>query len=138
MGPLHALPTQVHTSPFGVIPKQSQPGKWTLITNLSSPPGWSVNDGIDPALCSIHYSSLDEAIAMVCRLGRGCLLAKTDLKSAYGIIPVHPDDRLLPSMKWKEATFLDAALPFGLRSAPKIFLPVANALLWVLASRRVE
>ena len=27
----------IHTSPFGAIPKQHQPGKWRLIVNLSSP-----------------------------------------------------------------------------------------------------
>ena len=36
----------VHVSKFGVIPKSSQPGKWRLILDLSSPNGASVNDGI--------------------------------------------------------------------------------------------
>ena len=27
----------IHTSPFGPIPKQHQPGKWRLIVNLSFP-----------------------------------------------------------------------------------------------------
>ena len=137
VGPLGPGVQHVHTSPFGVIPKHNQPGKWRLITDLSSPPGSSINDGIDPTLCSVHYSGLDEAVAMVCRLGRGCLLAKTDLKSAYRIVPVHPDDRPLLGMKWGESVFLDAALPFGLRSAPKIFSAVADTLLWILAQRGV-
>ena len=37
---------RVHISPFGVIPK-SEPGKWRLIVDLSSPCGNSVNDGIN-------------------------------------------------------------------------------------------
>ena len=138
VGPISPQFNQIHISPFGVIPKHSQPNKWRLITDLSSPPGSSVNDGIDPALCSVHYAGLDEAIAMVRRLGRGCLLAKTDLKNAYRIIPVHPDDRPLLGVRWGEAVFLDAALPFGLRSAPKIFSAVADALLWILAQQGVE
>ena len=133
VGPLRCPPTQVHTSPFGVIPKHSQPGKWRLITDPFSPPGSSVNDGIYLTLCSIYYSGFDEAIAMVCQMGRGCLLAKTDLKSAYWAVPVHPDDRPRLDMNWRDALFLDAALPFGLRSAPKIFSAVADALLWILA-----
>ena len=49
-----SLPTlHLHTSLFGVIPKQSKPGKWRLIIDLSSPEGWSVNDGIERELCSI-------------------------------------------------------------------------------------
>ena len=135
VGPLNSRTDHIHTNLFGVIPKRNQPDKWRLITDLSSPRGSSINDGIDPALCSVHYSGLDEAVAMITRLGRGCLLAKTDLKSAYRIVPVHPDDRPLLGMNWDESLYLDAALPFGLRSAPKIFSAVADSLLWILAQR---
>jgi hypothetical protein len=38
--------SEVHVSLFGVIPK-SEPGKWYLIVDLSSPCGNSVNDGIN-------------------------------------------------------------------------------------------
>ena len=41
-------------SPFGVIPKPHQPGKWRLILDLSSPEGASVNDGICKGLCSLR------------------------------------------------------------------------------------
>ena len=84
VGPLHPPCTQIHTSPFGVIRKHNQLEKWRLITDLSSPPGSSINDVIDPTLCSIDHSGMVEAIAMVCRLGRGCLLAKTNLKNVQG------------------------------------------------------
>ena len=45
--------------------------------------------------------------------------------------PVHPDDRLLLGMEWKGQLFVDTALPFGLRSAPKVFIAVADALMWI-------
>ena len=45
IGPLE--PNGIHLSRFGVIPKGHTPGKWRLITDLSYPPGLSVNDGID-------------------------------------------------------------------------------------------
>ena len=68
--------TLFHSSPFGVIPKKRQPGKWRLIVDLSSPRNHSVNDGIDSSCCSLHYSGLEEAVAMVNKLGRGTRLAK--------------------------------------------------------------
>ncbi len=128
------LPSSVviQASPFGVIPKRNRPGKWRLIVDLSSPRHSSVNDGIDSSLCSLRYSGLDEAVAIIKRLGRGCLLAKLDLQSAYRVIPVHPDDRELLAVTWRSNIFLDAALPFGLRSAPKIFSAVADAMLFVM------
>ena len=52
----------VHVSPIGLIPKGGQLGKFQLIVDLSSHPGASVNDGIDPDLCSLSYSSVDEAV----------------------------------------------------------------------------
>ena len=61
LGPfLHEELGQRHISWFGVIPKASQPGKWRLIVDLSHPKGKSVNDGISPELCSLHYVKADD------------------------------------------------------------------------------
>jgi hypothetical protein len=35
---------------------------------------------------------VDDAIAIIKKLGRGCFLAKTDIKSAFRIIPIRPAD----------------------------------------------
>ena len=59
-------------------------------------------------------------------------MAKLDLKEVYRAVPVHPDDQPLLGMRWKDQVFIDATLPFGLRSAPKIFSALADALLWIL------
>ena len=61
----------VHVSPIGLIPKGGQPG-------LSSPHGASVNNGIDPDLCSLTYSSVNEAVREVRQCGPGALMAKLD------------------------------------------------------------
>ena len=111
VGPVDPKAVGVHTSPFGVIPKCNKPGKWRLIVKLSSPSALSINDGIDHIQSSLHYSGLNEALAMINRLGKGSLLAKLDIKNAYRLIPVHPDDRPLLGMKWDGDVFLDAALP---------------------------
>lgn len=137
-GPLPSLTLPIHVSPVGVIPKKHRVNKWRLIVDLSSPKGHSVNAGINRAACSIHYSDIDMAIAMVQKFGRNCLLSKLDLKNAYRTVPVHPDDRPLLGLTHAHCTFIEAALPFGLRSAPKIFSAMADALLWVMATRGVK
>ena len=119
-------------SRFGVIPNPHQPGKWRLITDLSSPKGGSVNDGVDPVLCSVSYTSVDDAVMCIRRLGRAARLAKFDIANAYRAVPVHPVDRLLLGMRWRGATLVDGALRFGLRSAPKLFTAVADAFLWMM------
>lgn len=88
----------IHTSPLGVIPKKGQPNKWRLILDLSSPPGYSVNDGIDKEMCSLHYSSVDDVVAKVLQLGRGTLLGKMDIRHAYRNIPISSSDRRLLGM----------------------------------------
>ena len=122
----------LHISKFGVIPKSNQPGKWRLILDLSSPKGASVNDGIQKELCSLQYVKIDEVVEAILGLGTGTELAKMDVKSAYRIVPVHPEDRPLLGMKWQGKVFVDAALPFGLRSAPKIFNALADAAQWII------
>ncbi len=41
-----------HTSPIGLIPKPNRAGEWRLMVNLSAPAGASVNEAINPDLCS--------------------------------------------------------------------------------------
>ena len=125
---------EIHISRFGAIPKKRQPGRWRLIVDLSAPLGRSVNDFINPLLCSLSYASVEDAAAFVLRAGRGALLAKLDIKSAYRNIPVHPGDQHLLGMRWQDRLFIDACLPFGLRSAPKIFNATADALEWIIAN----
>ena len=91
----------VHINHFGVIPKKHQPGKWRLITDLSFPEGASVNDTIDPALCSLKYISVEQVAERAVMLGKGSLIAKIDVKSAYRLIPVSPADRHYLGTEWK-------------------------------------
>ncbi len=97
-----------------------------------------MNDGIDPLLCSLKYVTVDEIAALAAGLGPGSLIAKMDIESAYRIVPVHPQDRLLLGVQWEDAIYIDAMLPFGLRSAPKIFTAIADALEWIIRRRAVR
>ncbi len=117
---------------FGVIPKRHNTGKWRLITDLSYPPAGCVNEGIEPDLCSLSYTTVDQIAERILHVGKGALLAKVDIEAAYRLIPVHPDNRPLQAMTWNGSVFIDPMLPFGLRSAPKIFNAVADALNWHL------
>ena len=67
----------------------------------------------------------------------GTLLAKLDVHSVYRLILVHPDDHPLLGFQWQGVQYVDSMLPIGLRSAPKIFTAVADALEWVARQRGV-
>ena len=122
----------LHVNRFGLIPKGHNTGKFRLITDLSFPRGRSVNDGISSELTSLSYISVDNVGEIVASMGAGALLAKMDIESAYRLVPVHPQDRILQAVEWEGHIFVDPMLPFGLCSAPKIFNSLADALNWCL------
>ena len=102
------------------------------------PGGYSVNDGIPKSLCSLKYVTIDEVIKGIIQLGRGTLLAKIDIKSAFRLLPVHPADRHMLGMRWNGDIYIDTCLPFGLRSAPKLFDILAEFLAWVAKQSNVS
>lgn len=73
-----------------------------MIVDLLHPVSGIMNDGIEPELCSLRYTSVDEVMRRVVALSSGALLAKFDGESAYWTIPVHPDDRWLLGMRWRD------------------------------------
>ena len=106
---------------FWVIPKSGQPGN-------CGPSVEKTNGGMDPPLCSLSYSSVDTATRIIADLGKGTILAELDIENDYHNVPVHPEDCPFLGMEWEEQVFADAALPFGLCPAPKIFNALADAL----------
>ena len=117
-------------NPLGAVPKK-RTGKWRLIMHLSFPPGASINDGIDIANFPLRYSTVADAMDSCMRLGRGALMAKLDVQSAFRLCPVQPDEHHLLGMCWQGRYFFDRVLPFGLRSAPFVFNTLAEALEWI-------
>ena len=67
-----------------------------------------------------------------------CLLAKLDVKSAFCLLPVHVADRHLLAMRWNNQIYFDTCLPFGLRSAPKLFNVLADLLSWILMQHGIS
>ena len=137
LGPLPSSPS-VHVSPIGLVPKGHGGDAWRMIVDLSYPRGRSVNDFISPGNCSLTYPSVDDAVDVILALGRDTELVKIDLKNAYRILPIHPNDRQFLGISWEGHVYIDQCLPFGLRSAPKIFTAFADSLAWILHSRGVR
>ena len=118
-------------SPIGLVPKR-EPGEYRWIHHLSYPPGESLNDNIDPALCSIHYTKFDNPVKMVKKLGCGALLAKADIRSAFRLIPLAEEDFPLVGFSHGESYFFDRMLPFGASISCAIFEKFACALQWIV------
>ena len=100
------------------------------MSDLSFPSGTGVNDGILSNLCPLQYSMVDDAHPKTKPWITACI--KLEIKDAYRIEPVHPDDYHLLGLKWGSSTYMDRALPFGLWSAPNIFNAIVDIIAWVL------
>ena len=91
MGPFKEPPFSFfRCSPIGVVPKKTA-GKFRVIMNLSKPKGSSVNDCINKEDFSLSYVTVDQAIDKILSLGKGCLLTKVDVETAFRIVPVKPE-----------------------------------------------
>ena len=99
--------------------------------------GSSVNDAIQKDLCSLTYTTVDQAVRRILHLGQGTLLAKIDIQHAFQNIPIHPADRKFLGMSWNRCMYVDTVLPFSLRSVPKIFNTIGDTLEWILSSEGV-
>ena len=121
-------------SPRGIVPKKD-PSEFRLIHHLSYPPGSSVNDFIPEDYSSVHYASINDAISVIKRKGAGCFMAKTDVKSAFRIIPIHPDEFPLLGMKWQNFYYFDRCLPMGCSCSCTIFEAFSTVLEWLAVNR---
>ena len=84
-----------------------------MIHHLSYPEGHSINDFIEGKLCAVHYASFDSAVDLVVQVGGRAWLAKTDVKSAFRLLPVSPADYELLGFSFGGMFYYDKCLPMG-------------------------
>ena len=118
---------EYHVSPIKLVPKKT-PGKYRMILNLSYPyDGMSVNANIASEHCSVQYASIQDAISKIQEVGPGCYMAKSDIESAFRIVPVSADCHKFLSFKFQGKFYYDTCLAMGascvikyLRSYPQL------------------
>lgn len=84
-----------------------------LIQHLSYPFQASVNDFIDDEYCTVQYSSFDQILEVIAKLGKGVLLGKMDIKSAFRLLPIQPSDFDLLGFRIAGLSFYYKTLPMG-------------------------
>jgi hypothetical protein len=129
MGPFDQPPFEnFHLSPIKMREK-SEKGKFRLIHNLSWPyDETSINGGIEDEHKSVSYSSVAQAIKLVMQKPKGSVTRKTDIKDAFKIIPVHPDEYHKLGLKFDGKYYYDVTLPMGGASSCQIFEDFSTAL----------
>ena len=133
-GPFTKIPfPSLQVSPIGLVPKKD--GDYRMIHHLSYPENQSINDFIDDRYCSVSYSNIDQAADMVSRLGKGALLSKADIKSAFRLLPINPADFDLLGIKFDNGYYFDKMLPMGSSASCAIWEKFARFLHWCLSQQ---
>lgn len=133
-GPFGSPPLpNLAVSPLGVVPKK-EPNKFSLIHHLSYPRGGSVNDSIDPDLCTVSYISFGTAVSWVRWYGQGALLEKTDIEAAFRLLPVHPDCCHLLGCHWQGQLIVDRCFPMVCAISCSLFEKFSSLLEWAVVS----
>ena len=96
---------------IGLVSKKT--GGLRLITHLLYPKRFSVNDHIDETYTKVLYSSFDNVVSMMQKLGKNALLAKMDIKSTFRLLKVYPGDFDLLVIKILENYYIDKCMPMG-------------------------
>lgn len=136
-GPYDSPPfTNFQVSPIGLVPKKHS-SKFRTIFHLSFPKSGatSINHFSSKEDHSLQYITIDNAIKGIQSLGQGCFPAKTDIESAFRLIPLKPKDCELFGICWEGKFYYEKVLPFGLRSAPYIFNQLSDAIEWILVNK---
>ena len=132
VGPFEEVPLpNLRVSPIKVAPKKT-PGEFRFIHNLSYPyDEEAVNICIPRDKVSVQYSTVGDAISHIKDVGANAHLAKTDIKSAFRIVPIHPDDHHLLGMRWNGMFYYDTTLPMGCSMSCAIFESFSTAIQWI-------
>lgn len=121
LGPFKQSPIpDLSYSPLMSVPKEVS--KRRVIVDFSFPPGSAINDGISKMTYldySIEFSlpSVQSMTSRLYELGKGCLMYKKDLKSAFRQFSTDPGDYKFTGLSWEGESYVDTRLAMGLRSS---------------------
>lgn len=123
-------------SPINTRDKRDNPEEKRIIVDLSSPRGYSINDGTPKEFFldkeqELHFPTIDSLVEIIRNKGAGCLLYKVDRKSAYKFECLDPGDVHLMGMKFEDKFYFDATLVMGARHAAGCCHRTTSALMFI-------
>jgi hypothetical protein len=113
----------------GIMCRKKPNGAARIIVNMSSPMGYSVNDGIDATKFPAKMSSTGKWLEVLHAVGKGCKMLKLDWAEAYKHVPVREEDLHLQWFEWLGMYFVELCLVFGTASSVGIFDRLAKVFL---------
>ena len=137
LGPFHAKPINLHTSPLMVHDKQDSDSKRTIM-DLSWHLGLSVNHGVSKDIYFgtefiLKYPSVDQITSSLKKVGPAAMIYKIDMSLAFRQIKVYPGNIDLLGFKCENQYFLDLSAAFGYRNGCQIFQRCTDAIRFIMS-----
>ena len=108
---MHVNAISAHEKPSGDV---------RLILDLSQPIGRAINEGVDPDPFRVTHTSVDEAIPLIFAVGgNGAQMFKADVKDAFKLIPVRPDQWHLLGFCWQGEFYYQYSYYYIFKIKPK-------------------
>ena len=136
IGPFEKIPYQCYRiNPVGLAEGKYSKKK-RLIVDMSAPHNnddhASLNELINKEDYSLQYVTVDHAIKIIQKLGKGSWLCKADITDAFKQIPIHPSLWPYHGIQHHDKYYFFTRLVFGSRSSPKIFDYLSTVVCWIL------
>ena len=112
--------------------------KRRVIYNLSSGPGRDKDKSVNGSTFqepSVTYDTVEDAANVLRRFGPSAFLAKSDAEAAFRQLPVSPSAYHRLGVRWRDQTYFDTRVPFGLRMAPFIYASFSDAVRFIVQKR---
>ena len=122
---------------FGV-PKPD--GSTRPILNLSDKTifNYSINNLIDPKLCTVEYAQTKQVVETVRALGKNAWLWAKDLKDGYYNVSINKKDIHKLGFMFEGKIYIFQRLPMGLSSSPNIFTEFMHFPIWAMKQDRPD
>jgi len=140
LGPFDSPPLpNFRSSAIGLVPKKSSNpdpksvDNWRFIHDLSTYPRvGSVNEGIPDEHAKVQYQTFDSLIDKLSKLGKGALMAKADLKSAFRTLPMSPKDFHLMGFSHEGKFYVNVTMPMGAKISCSTYEKFSTFLHWCI------
>ena len=123
--------------PINIVEKETSSGLFHLIQDFSYPWGDSAN-GINALVPDknkkVHYSGINDVARMAIDLGSPSYAMRIDIKHAFKLLPLSPDQWRLTGFRFPGAYFIQTQTPFGASASCLHFEKVAQLLNWVICN----
>lgn len=84
-----------------------------------------------------HKFKMDTLKTALTLVNKQCFMASLDIKDAYYMVRIHPDDRKYLKFHWRDKLFAYTALPMGYSASPRIFTKILKPIFATLRQKGV-